>query len=226
MQMILNYIMVDAKGVFVYFRVTSHSKVLFLMNTKKLQIIEAAIRLFAQDGVGVATAAIAKEAGVSNGTLFNHFETKQMLIDEVYIFIKRNMADVILSDIDFSASVFDVCSKQWIAFAHWSYDHLTEYRAMNVLNASQVLGETARQYAEKLWMPMLDKLKDAQQSGILHPTSPELICINVQSYLHALVAYTNRKQYGRHEAEMIFQEAFCVFWRGIAISTSCLDELD
>ncbi|QMV14547.1 TetR/AcrR family transcriptional regulator [Vibrio spartinae] len=196
------------------------------MNTKKRQIIEAAIRLFAQDGGGVSTAAIAKEAGVSNGTLFNHFETKQMLIDEVYIFVKRNMADVILSYVDFSASVFDVCFTQWIAFAHWSYDHLTEYRTMNVLNASQLLGETAHQYAEELWVPMYDKLKDAQQIGILHPTSPELICINVQSYLHALVAYTNRKQYSRHEREEIFREAFRVFWRGIAMSTSCLDGFD
>ncbi|ASA54514.1 TetR/AcrR family transcriptional regulator [Vibrio gazogenes] len=193
------------------------------MNTKKQQIIAASIRLFAQDGVGVSTAAIAKEAGVSNGTLFNHFETKQILIDEVYIFVKQNMADVILSHVDFSASVFDVCFTLWIAFANWSYDHLTEYRAMNVLNTSQLLGDTARQYVEGLWGPMFDKLEDAQQSGILHPTCPELICINMQSYLHALVAYTNRKQYSQQEREKIFREAFRVFWRGIAMSTSCLD---
>ncbi|KUI99162.1 TetR/AcrR family transcriptional regulator [Vibrio sp. MEBiC08052] len=196
------------------------------MNTKKLQIIEAAIRLFAQDGVGVTTAAIAKEAGVSNGTLFNHFETKQMLIDDVYLFIRRNMADVILSHVDFSASVLDVCFTQWITFAHWSYDHLTEYRALDVLNSSQLLGESARQDAEELWEPMLEKLKDAQACGTLDPISPELTCITAQSYLHSLVVYANRKKYTRDETEMIFREAFRVYWRGIAISASCLDEID
>ncbi|MDW6093027.1 TetR/AcrR family transcriptional regulator [Vibrio rhizosphaerae] len=196
------------------------------MNTKKLQLIEAAIRLFAQEGVGVSTAAIAKEAGVSNGTLFNHFETKQMLIDDVYLFIKRNMADVILSHVDFSASVRDVCFTQWLTFANWSYDHLTEYRALDVLNSSQLLGETARQYAEELWEPMIEKLSDAQENGILHPLPPELLCINAQSYLHSLVVYTNRKQYSRHEMEMIFREAFRVYWRGIATSLSSVDEIN
>ncbi|SJN58295.1 DNA-binding transcriptional repressor AcrR [Vibrio ruber DSM 16370] len=196
------------------------------MNAKKLQIIEAAIRLFAQDGVGVSTAAIAKEASVSNGTLFNHFETKQMLIDDVYLFIKRNMADVILRQVNFSAPISEVLFTQWIAFAHWSYDHMREYWALNVLNASQLLGETVRQYAEELWEPMLKKLKDAQDSGTLHPISPELICITAQSYLHSLVMYANRKKYTRDETETIFREAFRVYWRGIVISASCLDEND
>jgi AcrR family transcriptional regulator len=54
------------------------------MVDRKQQIIAAATKLFLEAGVGVSTARIAKAAGVSNGTLFNAFATKQILIDAIY----------------------------------------------------------------------------------------------------------------------------------------------
>ena len=54
------------------------------MTDRKQQIIAAATTLFLDEGVGVSTARIAKAAGVSNGTLFNAFATKQILIDAIY----------------------------------------------------------------------------------------------------------------------------------------------
>jgi AcrR family transcriptional regulator len=38
--------------------------------------MSAAIRVIASEGPGAPTATIAKEAGVSNGSLFTYFETK------------------------------------------------------------------------------------------------------------------------------------------------------
>ncbi|PJI92571.1 TetR family transcriptional regulator [Yoonia maricola] len=61
------------------------------MNDRQLQIIDAATVLFLSEGVGVSTARIAKAAGVSNGTLFNAFSTKQALIDAIYQHAKLGM---------------------------------------------------------------------------------------------------------------------------------------
>ena len=41
---------------------------------KRSAILSAAIRLIATEGLGVATATIAKEARISNGSLFTYFE--------------------------------------------------------------------------------------------------------------------------------------------------------
>ncbi|MEO1240238.1 MAG: TetR/AcrR family transcriptional regulator [Pseudomonadota bacterium] len=60
------------------------------MNDRQSQIMDAAIGLFLKDGVGVSTAAIAKAAGVSNGTLFHAFPTKQALIDHIYLSVKAS----------------------------------------------------------------------------------------------------------------------------------------
>jgi AcrR family transcriptional regulator len=61
------------------------------MADRRQQIIAAATGLFLEEGVGVSTARIARSAGVSNGTLFNVFPTKQNLIDAIYREAKLSM---------------------------------------------------------------------------------------------------------------------------------------
>ncbi len=63
---------------------------------KKQALLEAAIELFAKDGFWqTTTASIAQEAGVATGKLFNYFPTKNDLIDELYLSIKREALAVV-----------------------------------------------------------------------------------------------------------------------------------
>jgi AcrR family transcriptional regulator len=53
------------------------------IKTRK-RIIDAALNLFARDGItGTRTSDIASEAKVSHGTVFTHFPTREILLDEV-----------------------------------------------------------------------------------------------------------------------------------------------
>src|SRR5580693_10527725 len=49
------------------------------------RLLAAARELFAERGVEVAMADIARHAGVSNGTLYNRFPTREDLIEAVFI---------------------------------------------------------------------------------------------------------------------------------------------
>jgi AcrR family transcriptional regulator len=49
------------------------------------RLVAAARELFAGQGVEVPMADIARHAGVSNGTLYNHFPTRQDLIEAVFV---------------------------------------------------------------------------------------------------------------------------------------------
>jgi AcrR family transcriptional regulator len=57
-------------------------------------LLAAARELFARRGVDVAMADIARHAGVSNGTLYNRFPTRQDLIEAVFIDRLEKMADL------------------------------------------------------------------------------------------------------------------------------------
>jgi AcrR family transcriptional regulator len=59
---------------------------------KRGAIMAAATRVIAAQGLGAATAAIAQEAGVSNGSLFTYFETKADLLNHLYLELKTEMA--------------------------------------------------------------------------------------------------------------------------------------
>jgi AcrR family transcriptional regulator len=48
------------------------------------RLLEVAARVFADDGLDAAPAAIAKQAGVGVGTLYRHFPTREALIDAAY----------------------------------------------------------------------------------------------------------------------------------------------
>jgi AcrR family transcriptional regulator len=67
---------------------------------KREQILASALRLFVEFGFhGTPTSKIAKEAGVSNGTLFHYFATKEDLIKELYISIKNELNQFLFSKI-------------------------------------------------------------------------------------------------------------------------------
>ena len=61
------------------------------MKYEPSDILEAAVRLINRDGVGVSMAKVADEAGVSNGTLFHYFGTKQDLLDQLYEWLKSDL---------------------------------------------------------------------------------------------------------------------------------------
>ena len=60
------------------------------MLSTKDKILKSGLKLFAKQGVkNTSTAQITKDAGVASGTLFVHYKSKQVLIDSLYLNIKR-----------------------------------------------------------------------------------------------------------------------------------------
>ncbi len=89
---------------------------------RRSAIMAAAVRIIAAQGLSAATAAIAKEAGVSNGSLFTYFETKAQLLNQLYVELKTEMAVVALeclpSDSDVRGQLLHAAAKRrWLSWA-------------------------------------------------------------------------------------------------------------
>ena len=62
-----------------------------LVQARKTQIIKAAISIVHEQGIcNLRVADIAKRAGVSNGLVFHHFESRDGVLDEVMRYIMRS----------------------------------------------------------------------------------------------------------------------------------------
>ncbi len=67
---------------------------------KKQALLEAATAAFAQSGIAASTSAIARSAGVAEGTLFRYFATKDELLNELYLAIKLRPVRTMIAGLD------------------------------------------------------------------------------------------------------------------------------
>lgn len=67
---------------------------------KKQALLEAATAAFAQSGIAASTSAIARSAGVAEGTLFRYFATKDELLNELYLAIKMRLVQTMIDGLN------------------------------------------------------------------------------------------------------------------------------
>src|SRR5271154_5489940 len=97
---------------------------------KRAAIISAATRVIASQGLGAATAAIAKEAGVSNGSLFTYFETKADLLNQLYLELKTGKASAVLQGLPARAELRDQVFHVWSNWMDWAVSSPEKRRAL------------------------------------------------------------------------------------------------
>ena len=96
---------------------------------KKELLLEAATKLFVERGLhATPTSAISKEAGVSVGILFHYFKTKDDLIDELYISLKKEFSNSIFKDINSIKSDLGKLRLIWSKSWNWAIDNDLKFK--------------------------------------------------------------------------------------------------
>lgn len=94
---------------------------------KKEQIIKAAIKLFVKQGFeNTPTSQISKEAKVATGTLFHHFKTKEELINEAYLYVKKDMTEYIYDGFKPNLGTKEQTKFMWYKVIEWGFKRKTE----------------------------------------------------------------------------------------------------
>ena len=84
-----------------------------LSEDKRTAILEAATEVVAVLGVGAPTAKIAKGAGVAEGTLFTYFATKDDLLNRLYLELKTDLRDAMMTGYPAGKSLVDRNRHVW-----------------------------------------------------------------------------------------------------------------
>lgn len=99
--------------------------------------------MIAAQGLGAATATIAKEAGVSNGSLFSYFETKATLVNELYIGLKSEMVAAAVAGLSVDNGIREQLRHMWIGWLGWATTYPNKRRTLAQLDVSEdITGET------------------------------------------------------------------------------------
>ena len=190
------------------------------MTDKKKQILNAATRLFAEEGLAVPTARIAKEAGVSNGTLFNYFSTKQDLIDDVFFTIREKIANDIISDLNLNGDTYDILLDIWMSYINWAHAHHLEHQVLGLLRASKALSRDVFYATDHFFVIANDTLKKGQQEGDVKTQDIEYIIYIGLSALRSTIDYTLLNNIKGKNLEAFSKQGFELFWSGITTRPS------
>ncbi len=117
---------------------------------KRAALLEAALELMARHGLqNVPTSAIARRAGVAKGTLFVYFETKEHLLNELYLTIATRFNQAVQAAFDPQVPPPARLRPFWFAFARWYLDHPADASVLLQCEVAAVLTpETQARKAE------------------------------------------------------------------------------
>ena len=117
---------------------------------KKQALLEAATAAFAQSGIAASTAAIARSAGVAEGTLFRYFATKDELLNELYLAIKLRLVRTMIAGLDpHEKRPKENARNIWNSYIDWGVRNPMEHKAIRRMALSErITDETRRQVKE------------------------------------------------------------------------------
>jgi AcrR family transcriptional regulator len=131
---------------------------------KRNAIVRAATRVIVAQGLSAPTALIAREAGVSNGSLFTYFETKADLFNQLYLELKTEMATASLAGLSVEAASREQMFRVWSNWMHWAAEHPDKRAVLVQLGLSEDLTPATRQ-AGHMTMAGLAGLLERVRSG-------------------------------------------------------------
>lgn len=95
---------------------------------KKQHIMNTAAKLFSENGFqSTPTSKIAKESGVSVGTLFNAFESKEDIINSTYVYIKTKIKDYVIENFRVTESTEDNMRQVWKLMITYNVNNPIEF---------------------------------------------------------------------------------------------------
>ncbi|QDH15018.1 TetR/AcrR family transcriptional regulator [Oecophyllibacter saccharovorans] len=116
---------------------------------KREALLTAAAELVAQLGPTASPAKIARQAGVSAGTIFVYFPTKDDLLNTLYVHLKANLRRHIHTSPEMPWP--QRMRRAWDDYIDWGFTHPLQARALAVLSASERVTPQTRAEAQTVF---------------------------------------------------------------------------
>ena len=143
---------------------------------KKERILRAALKLFNTCGFdNTPTARISKEAGVATGTLFNYFDTKEQLINSLYLYCKDSLIRRITQEIDKEKTFRSKLKKIYINYLGWGLDNIDEFLFFQQFSNSPYIGELTRKEGLNKFNNLLELITEGMENEIIKNVSQDYI---------------------------------------------------
>ncbi|MCI9881960.1 MULTISPECIES: TetR/AcrR family transcriptional regulator [Methylobacterium] len=156
---------------------------------RRSAILSAAIRVVAAHGLEASTAAIAREAGISNGSLFTYFDTKAALLNQVYIELKEEMAAASYKGLCADGEPMEQMRQLWSQRLHWAFSSPEKHRVLAYLIVSNEVTPESREIGQLAMAGITQMLERTHRQGPMRATSMSFVTSVIIAVANATVDF-------------------------------------
>ena len=173
-------------------------------------ILSAATDVIAAQGLGAATAVIAKQAGVSNGSLFGYFDTKSTLLNELYVELKTQMGAAATRGLPTDSDPREQVRHLWNHWLDWATTNPNKRRALAQLDVSDEITVQSHQAVGAGFSEIAGLLDRSRADGPLQDAPLALVLTLTTALAEATIdSMINAPQIANTTREI----AFDAMWR-------------
>ncbi|MFC1436607.1 TetR/AcrR family transcriptional regulator [Streptacidiphilus sp. N1-3] len=181
---------------------------------RRLAILQAATRVIASQGIGAAsTAVIAKEAAVSNGSLFVYFDTKARLLNELFVALKTEMAEAAMAGRPPQSGPREQVRHMWTHWARWATGNPAKRRALAQLQVADDITAESHQQVGLASVAIAELLERARVGGPMEEVPLGFALILANALAEAAIDEMIRDP---ERAQANADTAFEALWRVLA----------
>ncbi|MEJ6657058.1 MAG: TetR/AcrR family transcriptional regulator [Pseudomonas sp.] len=134
---------------------------------KRAAILRAALKVFAEGGMnGVPMPVLARQANVGTGTIYRYFESKELLVNELFREQKLAINQRLYGDLDLQRPADEVFSEVWRRMVQFTREEPDAYRFMELQDHRPYLDEASRTLEREALTPILAQYRALQKRGI------------------------------------------------------------
>jgi len=180
---------------------------------KQNAILEAATRVIGTHGLSAPTAMIAKEADVSNGSLFAYFATKADLLNRLYVELKTEMAAGALGGLPTESDIRTQLLHMWTHWLRWATSCPEKRRALAHLCVSDEITSESRQTVSDAFASIRGLLELCRENGPMREAPLGFLVALMSALADATIDFVIRDP---ANADKHCMTAFEALWRIVA----------
>lgn len=180
-----------------------------LSEDRRAALLEAATEVFAEHGVAAPTSLVSRTAGVSEGSLFTYFKTKDELVNALYRELRLDLAAAVTRDFPRKASIRARLEHVFTRYVAWGVANPVARRALKHVSMAKAITPEVRAESGALFAEVERLQQEAvEQRKLLH--IPPVMASQV---LKALAEMTmDLVQRYPEQAEELTASGFVMLW--------------
>lgn len=184
-----------------------------LSEEKREAILAAAADLVAALGTSASTANIAKAAGVSEGTLFTYFATKDDLLNQLFVDFESDLAKTVLVPYRAKDKPQDYVRHIWDRLIDWGVANPVGRKVLRQLKVSDRINDDSRRQCNA----QFGEARALVEKSLAGHIDPKRASFYIDAVLFGLAEITIEAIAANPKnREQLKRAGFDLFWKGAA----------